>query len=110
MIEVQIEPGVKDLRPGIVFIRGLRVGPSSVELRAACADIVSGVLKDGMGGGEPRREAVRRMLRAGGYKPAGRNKPAQEYLRLQMEDLQIEDWNPQSPIQSSICNLQSAML
>lgn len=27
-----------------------------------------------------RREAVRGMLRAGGYKPSGRNKPAQEYL------------------------------
>lgn len=27
-----------------------------------------------------RREAVRSMLRAGGYKPSGRNKPAQEYL------------------------------
>ena len=27
-----------------------------------------------------RRQAVRRMLRAGGFKPSGRNKPAQEYL------------------------------
>ncbi|MEI8214080.1 MAG: hypothetical protein WCI02_18160 [Planctomycetota bacterium] len=29
---------------------------------------------------EVRRDAVRGMLRAGGYKPSGRNKPAQEYL------------------------------
>ena len=30
---------------------------------------------------ESRREAVRGMLRKGGYKPSGRNKPAQEYLQ-----------------------------
>src|SRR4029079_3798290 len=38
------------------------------------------VLKEGMAGGEPRREAVRRKLRAGGFKPGRPNKPAQEYL------------------------------
>ena len=33
-----------------------------------------------MAGDDQRRHAVRGMLRAGGFKPAGRNKPAQEYL------------------------------
>jgi len=31
-------------------------------------------------GGDTRRQAIRGLLRSGGFKPSGRNKPAQEYL------------------------------
>jgi DNA/RNA-binding domain of Phe-tRNA-synthetase-like protein len=80
MIDLEINKAVTDLMAGVVFGHGLAVGPPGSELRAAVGEIVERVRRDGMSGGEPRRESVRGLLRAGGYKPAGRNKPSQEYL------------------------------
>ncbi|MGE0756115.1 MAG: phenylalanine--tRNA ligase beta subunit-related protein [Pirellulaceae bacterium] len=80
MIPIHIDPEVGHLLAGIVLARGLHIEPASPALRAACDEIVATVLRDGMGGGDLRREGVRKLLRAGGFKPAGRNKPAQEYL------------------------------
>src|SRR5687768_15672382 len=71
---------VTGLQCGIVTANGLSIGPSSASFQEWCAAEVVPVRVTGMAGGEPRREAVRKMLRAGGFKPAGRNKPAQEYL------------------------------
>jgi DNA/RNA-binding domain of Phe-tRNA-synthetase-like protein len=80
MIALEIHEAVADLLAGVVSGHGLVVGPSSSALRGAVSETVERVRRDGMSGGEPRRESVRGMLRAGGYKPAGRNKPSQEYL------------------------------
>jgi DNA/RNA-binding domain of Phe-tRNA-synthetase-like protein len=80
MIEVEIAGDITDLLAGLVSATGMAIGPSNSELRAACADVVERVLQQGPAGGDDRREAVRRMLRGRGFKPAGRNKPAQEYL------------------------------
>jgi DNA/RNA-binding domain of Phe-tRNA-synthetase-like protein len=79
-ISVTIDTQVTGLRLGIVCANNAAIGPSPDSFLQWCATRTAAVLKDGMAGGEPRREAVRRMLRAGGFKPAGRNKPAQEYL------------------------------
>jgi DNA/RNA-binding domain of Phe-tRNA-synthetase-like protein len=80
MVSVTIDGAVKDLQIGVVFGQGLTIGPGNSDLRRAIEQRVSQVVERGPSGGDPRREAVRGMLRAGGFKPAGRNKPAQEYL------------------------------
>lgn len=43
---------------------------------------------------EVLREGVRSMLRLGGYKPSGRNKPAQEYLAKCLEEGKFPRINP----------------
>lgn len=78
--DVTIAPQVQDVSLGIVVAHGIQIGPSPAALQEWSAVHVASVLQNGMAGGEPRREAVRAMIRAGGFKPAGRNKPAQEYL------------------------------
>jgi DNA/RNA-binding domain of Phe-tRNA-synthetase-like protein len=79
-VQVVISPEVQGLRVGVVVAHKIQIGPSSSALLQWCAARIADVLRQGMAGGEPRREAIRKMLRAGGFKPAGRNKPAQEYL------------------------------
>lgn len=69
----------RGLKAGIVVARGVKVGPQSAALAAALATLA-----------EQRRsedfptpvvkEAVRALLRGGGFKPSGRSKPASEYL------------------------------
>ncbi len=59
---------------GIVVVDGVKVGSSPawlVERLAAARPIVDA---------EARDRAVRAMLRLGGFRPAGRNRPAQEFL------------------------------
>jgi DNA/RNA-binding domain of Phe-tRNA-synthetase-like protein len=43
---------------------------------------------------EQRHEGVRGMLRRGGYKPSGRNKPAQEYLARCLDEGKFPRINP----------------
>jgi DNA/RNA-binding domain of Phe-tRNA-synthetase-like protein len=71
---------VADLAVGITESLDVQLQPSGEELRAYCQDVVQRSLAQGLRGGEERRNAVRQLLRSGGYKPSGRNKPAQEYL------------------------------
>lgn len=78
--EVFVDPRVLGLKLGIVFATGMQLAPSSAEQLQQQAAAVKTLLETGVAGGDARREAVRRLLRAGGFKPAGRNKPAQEYL------------------------------
>lgn len=80
MIDVRIDPEVVGLAVGLVVVDEARIGPADATFAAYRDEVVARVRQDGMAGGDERREAVRRLLRAGGYKPAGRNKPAQEYL------------------------------
>ena len=80
MFNFEVDSHVRDLTVGLVEAQGVTIGAASEQLRAACTDVVQKVREQGMAGGEPRREAVRQMIRAGGFKPSGRNKPAQEYL------------------------------
>jgi DNA/RNA-binding domain of Phe-tRNA-synthetase-like protein len=79
-VTLTIDPNVSGLKLGLVAASHMTIGPSSPSFTQWCATQVGEVLQQGMTGGESRREAVRAMLRAGGFKPAGRNKPAQEYL------------------------------
>ena len=79
-IRLAIDAAVQDLAVGLVEAKGLRIAESSGELGAFCRSAVEQVSRQGVAGGDERRDAVRRLLRHGGFKPAGRSKPAQEYL------------------------------
>ena len=79
MIHARLELADPDALIGLVHLRGLNLAPSPAALNAeltalvarrSTEDFPSAAIKDG----------VRALLRADGFKPAGRNKPASEYL------------------------------
>ena len=80
MVTLKIEDGIADLIVALVEAADLEISDSPIELRQCCDDACRAVVEDGLPGGDERRTAVRDLLRSGGFKPAGRNKPAQEYL------------------------------
>lgn len=80
MSSVKIIDSIPQLCLAIVAAQGVRIEPASVEFRDCCERIVKGVVEFGTVGGEHRQKSIRDLLRTGGYKPAGRGKPAQEYL------------------------------
>lgn len=75
-----IDPSVQDLALGLVEAEGVSISPPTDELVRQCRAAVDAAVPAGPEGGDDRRKAVRRLLRHGGFKPSGRNKPAQEYL------------------------------
>jgi len=79
-LQLTIAEDVRDLAVGVVIVSGARIEESEAELREHCDATVRRVLAAGADGGDARRAAVRQFLRYGGFKPSGRNKPAQEYL------------------------------
>jgi len=79
-VKLTIAEKVRDLAVGLVIVSGARIEESEVELREHCDATVRRVRAAGADGGDARRAAVRQLLRHGGFKPSGRNKPAQEYL------------------------------
>lgn len=69
----------KGLRAGVVWASGVRVEESSDQFQSRIAEL----LKERKNQEFPfadLKKAIRDLLRTGGYKPAGRNKPASEYL------------------------------
>jgi DNA/RNA-binding domain of Phe-tRNA-synthetase-like protein len=80
MLELTIDGQISGLAIALVEARGLRIGESPAALKDYCAEVARRVASAGLAGGEGRRSAVRELLRRGGFKPAGRSKPAQEYL------------------------------
>lgn len=86
LLSVATHEAVKGLSLAIVEARQVQIAPASEALRDWCARQIAEVKQFGVAGGDSRRDAVRHMLRVGGFRPAGRNKPAQEYLfRTMME-------------------------
>lgn len=71
----------EDFLASAITIEGMEVrssGPALLErLETVYTDLAAGAA----GGGDERRKAVRDVLRNGKYKPAGRGKPASEYLK-----------------------------
>jgi DNA/RNA-binding domain of Phe-tRNA-synthetase-like protein len=80
MVILKIEDEIVDLVVALVEATDVKISDSSNELRQRCDDVCRAVAEHGLPGGDERRTAVRDLLRTGGFKPAGRNKPAQEYL------------------------------
>ena len=64
---------------GVVIARGVRVGPASAELSRMLDELIARRAGEEFPPAAVK-EAVRRMLRNGGFRPSGRNKPASEYL------------------------------
>lgn len=65
-----------DLIVGLAFIEGLDVAPSTGALAAWFDDLVATVADPP----EAVRQSIRQLLKKGGFKATGRNKPASEYL------------------------------
>ena len=80
LVTVTVDSHVQDLAVGLVEATDIHISAASEPLRHYTAQVAERVRQQGLRGGDERRAAVRRLLRAGGYRPAGRNKPAQEYL------------------------------
>lgn len=80
--EETVGPGVRwslehpDLIVALVFVSGLSVGPATGALEAWLDGRIAAVPDPP----EATRQAIRNLLRRGGFKPTGRNKPASEYL------------------------------
>jgi DNA/RNA-binding domain of Phe-tRNA-synthetase-like protein len=65
---------------GVVVARGVTVGPAAAELAGRLDELVARRAGEGEFPPAVVKEGVRAMLRRGGFKPSGRNKPASEYL------------------------------
>lgn len=63
----------------VVLAEGLRVAPAPEELGGLIDALVAGRASEDFPPA-PVKDAVRGLLRRGGFKPTGRNKPASEYL------------------------------
>jgi len=78
MIPITFEIKLPDLLLGVVESSSVPSGPADTaldtEIKSAIAKRAAGASSDTV------RTAIRDLLRAGGYKPAGRGKPASEYL------------------------------
>jgi DNA/RNA-binding domain of Phe-tRNA-synthetase-like protein len=81
------------------FPRPLGEMPSSPELLGLLSLTSSAPLRSD----ETVREAVRRLLRYGGFKPAGRSKPASEYLIKAVGDGRLASIN----VAVDVCNIVS---
>jgi len=77
---VSIAPGLEGLQVAVFAVRGAKIAASTPEQVAEWERLVKPVLDGDAEGGEGRRQAIRGLLRRGGFKPSGRSKPAQEYL------------------------------
>jgi DNA/RNA-binding domain of Phe-tRNA-synthetase-like protein len=83
MVTIQIDDSVANLAVAVVQAEGVTIETSSAELRAYCDEATRSAAKNDQ---EQRRQAVRALLRLGGFKPSGRSKPAQEYLLRTVEE------------------------
>jgi DNA/RNA-binding domain of Phe-tRNA-synthetase-like protein len=78
MISVSIENCHPDLLVGVVESRMVPGGPADAALDAEIKSALA--RRADATPSESVKSAIRDLLRAGGYKPAGRGKPASEYL------------------------------
>lgn len=65
---------------GVVEARGVTLEPSANALIAQMQALAQHVCAAGYAFPQSHKDAIRRLLKAGGFKASGRNKPASEYL------------------------------
>ncbi len=68
---VTIDSGVQDLAVGLVEAIGVTIAAAGVDLMEECRQAVARARIEGPEGGDARRQAVRGLLRCGGFKPSG---------------------------------------
>jgi DNA/RNA-binding domain of Phe-tRNA-synthetase-like protein len=78
-VSVSLEIGDEAAVIGIVAAAGISVTPTPAEFSALLDSLVALRAREDFPP-PARKEAVRALLRRGGFKPSGRNKPASEYL------------------------------
>ncbi len=78
LLELQLE--LPDLLVGVVRGRGVQPGPSPEDLDAELSTVVERVGGLDSHPAAELKKGIRDVLRTAGYKPAGRGKPASEYL------------------------------
>src|SRR5262245_41142605 len=99
MLTVDPHP-LLDLRAFVtVFPRPLGETPSPPELQALLAPGAPAPLQSS----DAVREAVRQLLRQGGFKPTGRSKPASEYLLKAVAEGRLASIN----VAVDVCNVVS---
>lgn len=78
---MQIRNGIQDrgLLAGVAIAEGVVVAPSADSLTSALQRLVDERKQEDFPPASVK-EAVRNLLKGGGFKPSGRNKPASEYL------------------------------
>lgn len=86
MIEFSLECSLPGLTVALVEAFEVQIAAAPVELRQRCDQAAQAAVASGLAGGDARRVAIRNLLRSGGFRPAGRNKPAQEYLLRTVTD------------------------
>ena len=86
MIPIAFELELPDLLLGVVESRSVPTGPADPALDAEIIAALTAMASRKPGTEtDPVKTAVRNLLRVGGYKPAGRGKPASEYLAQSAE-------------------------
>src|SRR5438093_172149 len=99
MLTVEPHP-LLDLRAFVtVFGRSLGDTPSPPELTALLSETAPAPLHSD----DAVREAVRALLRQGGFKPTGRSKPASEYLLKAVREDGLSSIN----LAVDVCNIVS---
>jgi DNA/RNA-binding domain of Phe-tRNA-synthetase-like protein len=79
-MEIDVRLADREFVGGVVVARGVTVGASPPELSARLDELVARRAADADFPPPAVKGGVRAMLRRGGFKPSGRNKPASEYL------------------------------
>jgi DNA/RNA-binding domain of Phe-tRNA-synthetase-like protein len=79
-MKVSVRTGDAQFVAGVVVARAVTVGPTPPELEARIDELVARRAAEAEFPPPAVKEGVRAMLRRGGFKPSGRNKPASEYL------------------------------
>lgn len=77
-MEVKNELRERGLLAAVVFARGVAIRETGDDLKSAIADLVQ--QRKDQEFPAAVKDAVRNLLKTGGFKPSGRNKPASEYL------------------------------
>jgi DNA/RNA-binding domain of Phe-tRNA-synthetase-like protein len=79
-MNIEVRLGDPQFVGGVVVARGVTVGPAPAELAGRLDELVARRAGEAEFPPAAVKEGVRAMLRRGGFKPSGRNKPASEYL------------------------------
>ena len=79
-MNIEVRLGDPEFVGGMVVARGVTVGPGAAELAGRLDELVARRAGEVEFPPPAVKEGVRAMLRRGGFKPSGRNKPASEYL------------------------------
>lgn len=79
--QLTVSPGLSGLTVAAFSIREAKVASTTAEQKQQIQQLIAALIAgEEPAGGEERRQAIRGLLRRGGFKPSGRSKPAQEYL------------------------------